>query len=61
MKRLLAVFLTVVLLFSSVPMVALAEMPSDFQTRFNIDKLEGKWKDSESVEYDTLTLEYQLK
>jgi len=61
MKRILSIFLAAILLFVSVPVVSIAAAPEGFETRFNVDVLEGKWKDAAEVEHDTILVEYQLK
>ncbi|MBQ7938911.1 MAG: S-layer homology domain-containing protein [Clostridia bacterium] len=64
MKRILSVLLTVALLFSSVPMVVMADMPNDFQANFNVDALDGKWntkEDGSGDSCDTVRLDFQVK
>lgn len=64
MKRILSLVLSVALLLGSIPMVISAAAPTDFQTNFAINKLDGKWnnaKDSTGQDCDTVQVDYQLK
>ena len=64
MKRILSVLLTVALLFSSIPMVIMADTPNDFQANFNVDALDEKWntkEDGSGDTCDTVRLDFRVK